>query len=100
MCKKSVGCPYADDRIKGCKKFILEDELELTTEEWFCQLPTSEKAKVLSNATYSSVMNSEILIAGKEAEQKKWELWLKAKHEQPFCGCPQDGKSPKNRRKK
>ena len=33
-CKKSVGCPYADDRIKGCKKFVLEDELELTNEEY------------------------------------------------------------------
>ena len=57
-----------------------ERKATITNEEWFCQLPTSEKAKVLSNATYSSVMNSEILIAGKEAEQKKWELWLKEKH--------------------
>ena len=52
-----------------------------TNEEWFCQLPTSEKAKVLSNATYSSVFNSDILVLGKDGEQKKWELWLKAKHE-------------------
>ena len=81
-CKKFAGCPYADDRIKGCKKFVLEDELELTTEEWFCQLPTSEKAKVLSNATYSTAEEPlSILLGGKEAEQKKWELWLKAKHE-------------------
>ena len=53
----------------------------LTNEEWFCQLPTSEKAKVLSNATYSSVFNPDILILGKEAEQKKWEMWLKAPHD-------------------
>ena len=79
--KKSVGCPYADDRIKGCKKFVLEKELELTNEEWFCQLPTSEKAKVLSNATYYSVFNLDILVLGKEAEQKKWELWLKEMHD-------------------
>lgn len=32
-CKKSVGCSYADDRITGCKKFVLEPELELTNEE-------------------------------------------------------------------
>ena len=32
-CKKSVGCSYADDRITGCKKFVLEPELELNNEE-------------------------------------------------------------------
>ena len=46
-CKKSVGCSYADDRITGCKKFVLEPELELTNEEWFCSLSTEEKAKFL-----------------------------------------------------
>ena len=56
-------------------------EIEVTNEEWFCQLSTKEKAKVLSNATYSSVFNSDILVLGKEAEHKKWELWLKEKHE-------------------
>ena len=62
-------------------KWDEERKANTTNEEWFCQLPTSEKAKVLSNATYSSVFNSDILVLGKEAEQKKWELWLKEKHE-------------------
>ena len=70
-------CPFEEP----IGKYKIEIDKQQTNEEWFCQLPTSEKAKVLSNATYSSVMNSEILIAGKEAEQKKWELWLKEKHE-------------------
>ena len=44
-CKKSVGCPYADDRIKGCKKFVLEDELKLTNEEWLRQCTTEQLAE-------------------------------------------------------
>lgn len=44
-CKKSVGCPYADDRIKGCKKFVLEDELELTNEEWLKHCNTEQLAE-------------------------------------------------------
>lgn len=46
-CKKSVGCPYADDRIKGCKKFVLEDELELTNEELLRQCNTEQLAEFL-----------------------------------------------------
>ena len=52
-CKKFAGCPYADDRIKGCKKFVIEDELELTNEEQFCSLPTEQKAKWLSDTLYA-----------------------------------------------
>ena len=53
-CKKSVGCPYADDRIKVCKKFVLEDELELTNEEWLEQASTEEKARFLDKICYSA----------------------------------------------
>lgn len=54
---------------------------EQTNEEWFCQLSTEEKAKVFANATYSTAETPlTILWGGKEAEQKKWELWLKEKH--------------------
>ena len=49
-----------------------------TNEEWFCGLSTEEKAKVIANATYSTAEAPlTILWGGKEAEQKKWELWLK-----------------------
>ena len=48
-CKKSVDCSYADDRITGCKKFVLEPELELTNEEWFCGLSTEEKARFFAS---------------------------------------------------
>lgn len=53
----------------------------MTNEEWFCQLPTEEKAKVFANATYSTAETPlTILWGGKEAEQKKWEMWLKQPH--------------------
>lgn len=52
-----------------------------TNEEWFCQLPTEEKAEVFANATYSTALAPmEILALGKEFEQKKWEMWLKQPH--------------------
>ena len=46
-CKKSVGCPYADDRITGCKNFALEPELKLTSKEWLRQCNTEQLAEEL-----------------------------------------------------
>lgn len=52
-----------------------------TNEEWFDGLSTEEKAKVFANATYSSAcLATGILFLGKEAMQKKWELWLRQPH--------------------
>ena len=52
-----------------------------TNEEWFCQLPTEEKAKVFANATYSSAMMwAEIIALPKEDEVRKWVMWLKQPH--------------------
>ena len=53
----------------------------MTNEEWFDGLSTKEKAKVFANATYSTAETPlTILWGGKEAEQKKWEMWLKQPH--------------------
>ena len=53
----------------------------MTNEEWFDGLNTEEKAKVFANATYSTAETPlSILWGGKEAEQKKWEMWLKQPH--------------------
>ena len=66
------GCKYCDG------KGVVEP---LTNEEWFDGLSTKEKAKVFANATYSTAETPlTILWGGKEAEQKKWELWLKQPH--------------------
>ena len=80
-CKKSVGCPYADDRIKGCKKFMLEDELELTNEEWFCQLPTTEKSEFLSAMVKEAIEVYEKHGTTWHEAVSWWDGWLKAKHE-------------------
>lgn len=68
-CKKSVGCSYADDRITGCKNFVLEPELKLTNKEWFCQLPTEEKAKRIINIAVNSNCDYETIVK-----------WLKQPH--------------------
>ena len=68
-------CPF-DDEHEECDAYSPR-----TNEQWFCKLPTSEKAKVLSNATYSSaMMGAEITALPKEDEVRKWEMWLKQPH--------------------
>ena len=68
-------CPFDDERTE-CDAYA-----PMTNENWFISLPTEEKAKVFANATYSTAETPlTILWGGKEAEQKKWELWLKQPH--------------------
>ena len=62
----------ADDNITGCKKFKFNG-IEQTNEEWFCGLPTEEKAKVLRRKTYGNGEDN-------EREEQGWVNWLKAKH--------------------
>lgn len=45
-----------------------------TNEQWFCSLPTEEKAKVLRRKTYGNGDEN-------EREEQGWVSWLKAKHE-------------------
>ena len=78
-CKKSVGCPYADDRIKGCKKFVLEDELELTNEEWLEQASTEEKARFLEMICYSAWGDKNSRFKDM-ADYTDWMDWLKEKY--------------------
>ena len=87
-CKKSVGCPYADDRIKGCKKFVLEDELELTNEEYIRTCSTEELAKLIYKIAVTDVLmdrfftaeivNAEIVDVDSGIKEAK--AWLKEKH--------------------
>ena len=68
-------CPFDDERTE-CDAYA-----PMTNENWFISLSTEEKAKVFANATYSTAETPlTILWGGKEAEQKKWELWLKQPH--------------------
>ena len=75
-------CYFFERVAGGIAADALEPEKQ-TNEERFCQLPTEEKAKVFANATYSTAEAPVgILVGGKEAEQKKWEMWLKAVHKE------------------
>jgi hypothetical protein len=49
-----------------------------TNEEWFCSLPTDEKADFLANIYPKSV--GEALIKISNGDKEKWEEWLKEKH--------------------
>lgn len=89
-CKKSVGCSYADDRITGCKKFVLEPELEpMTNEEWFCSLSTEEKAefsmRVFKNCAWcldgSLCPFNEFPEHCPTESKENMMKWLKEKHE-------------------
>lgn len=57
-CKKSVRCPCADDRITGCKNFVLEPELKLTNEESLRQCTTEQ----LANTIFSAFVKSATMI--------------------------------------
>lgn len=81
-CYRCNGSGVDDDNIL-CYRCGGKGEIEQTNEEWFVTLTTEEKAKVFANATYSTaVAPMEILVCGKEFEQKKWEMWLKAVHKE------------------
>ena len=61
-------CPFDDERTE-CDAYA-----PMTNENWFCSLPTEEKAKVLRRRTYGNSEDNEIVEQG-------WVNWLKAKHE-------------------
>lgn len=82
---KGGGCliPKNLGYVDNCNHYLPKDRpIVQTNEEWFDGLSTKEKAKVFANATYSTAETPlTILWGGKEAEQKKWELWLKQPHQ-------------------
>ena len=81
-CKKSVGCPYADDRITGCKKFVLEPELELTNEEWLKSLDTEGLVDYLFEVHKGGNSVERQMWIEKHKERIKMQIrgWLKEKH--------------------
>lgn len=78
-CKKSVGCPYADDRITGCKNFVLEPELKLTSKEWIRQCNTEQLARWI--AEEKLCRGYFIFPSMEEAIQDALE-WLKQPHKE------------------
>ena len=81
-CKKSVGCPYADDRITGCKNFVLEPELKLTSKEWLRQCNTEQLAEWLQEHMDCSNCdcNKDLCYKGYDCCKLAFLEWLKQPH--------------------
>lgn len=81
-CKKSVGCPYADDRITGCKNFVLEPELKLTNEENLRQCNTEQLADAFFEYRYVNATPKQKLWMSASEECIKTDIveWLKQPH--------------------
>lgn len=75
-CKKSVGCPYADDRITGCKNFVLEPELKLTNEEWLRSCTTEQLAEFLTKIILDDKRFRMTMVGG----VNETKMWLKQPH--------------------
>jgi hypothetical protein len=71
--EKENGIPLMADEADVKKMFCPQ-----TNEEWFCQLPTGEKAEFFANIYPKSV--GEALIKISNGDKEKWEEWLKQPH--------------------
>ena len=79
---KCDDCKFVEDCVDygwdGCRKFTPAPSKPQTNEEWFCQLPTGEKAEFFANIYPKSV--GEALIKISNGDKEKWEEWLKQPH--------------------
>ena len=57
-------------------------EVTMINEEWFCQLPTEEKAKVLGKICFEEQFNDGESMSGlcKKRDAKYWQRWLQEIH--------------------
>ena len=75
----AIKCDFCD----GSGVFItnaVEPMTEQTNEEWFCQLPTGEKAEFFANIYPKSV--GEALIKISNGDKDRWLEWLKQPHQE------------------
>jgi RecJ-like exonuclease len=83
-------CPVCDGRgffpvsniaAKVCPQCNGTGEMQMTNEEWFCQLPTEEKAKWLEDKMTWAAQEQGTFTA------KGWEMWLKQPHHESVSKC-------------
>ncbi len=75
-CRKHTKCGRAKHETIGCGYYV-----PMTHEEWFCQLPTEEKAKWLSRHSkfiYGCGQKGQM---PKVLYEEDWEFWLKEKND-------------------
>ena len=73
------GVPLEDITGK-LEKLKNEYQKPLTNEEWFCSLPTEEKAKWLSQRSQILYDCGQRDVFPKTMYEEDWETWLKEKH--------------------
>ena len=70
--------PVSNIAAKICPQCDGTGEIEQTNEEWFCSLPTEEKADFLADLYPKSA--GEALIKISNGDKERWERWLKQPH--------------------
>lgn len=60
-----------------CEECNGTGEIEITNEEWFCSLPTEEKARFIADNDGTIQIGDEV---DYQNTMKKWSKWLKEKH--------------------
>ena len=70
-----------DFTLAKCHKCNGTGEVEMTNEEWFCQLSTEEKAKWLSHNSKFMYGCGRMETTPKIMYEEDWEWWLKEKHQ-------------------
>ena len=68
--------PVSNIAAKICPQCNGTGEMQMTNEEWFCQLPTEEKAKWLEEKMTWAAQEQGTFTA------KGWEKWLKQRKEE------------------
>ena len=80
---KCDDCKFVDDCVdygwEGCRKFTPAPSTPMTTEEWFCQLSTEEKAKWITE-NLSVYADSWVKSDEKLLNPATWVEWLKQPH--------------------
>ena len=64
-----------------CRKCKGTGEIEVTNEEWFCQLPTTEKSEFLSAMVKQAIKVYAIHGTTWHETVSWWDCWLKEKHD-------------------
>ena len=82
-------CPICDGfgivglfapNVERCDRCNGTGEIEQTNEEWFCQLPTTEKSEFLSAMVKEAIEVHEKHGTTWHEAVSWWDGWLKAKH--------------------
>lgn len=76
-------CKFVEDCVDygwdGCKKFTPKPSEPMTNEEWFCTLPTEEKAKTIVCLEVNALHKWKKGLVKSDVDEIK--RWLKEKHE-------------------